>query len=78
MRKIIFSVLVAATALSLASAPASARSIFNHRFGFGPVAAIGLIGALVGAEIMSHECTRYQSVYDAYGNYVGRQAINIC
>ena len=63
------------------SAPASAHP-FPHPGGhgghgfFGPGLVIGLAAGAIAAS--AYDCIRYRPVYDAYGNYVGRQAVNIC
>ena len=79
---------VSLAALTLATAaisatPASAHNWHGggwHHGGFwGPAAAIGVIGLAAGAIAASqYECVRYQPVYDAYGNYVGQRAVNVC
>ncbi len=85
MFKIIASTLAITTVLSVASvAPASAWE--HHHNGFGFLAA-GVIGAVIGAEIVSHsepsyrerDCfTRTQNVYDDYGNFIGRRTVSRC
>jgi hypothetical protein len=53
-----------------------------HHFhpGFGPWVAAGVIGAAAVAAAASAEdpCIQYRRVYDAWGNYLGRRAINVC
>ncbi len=78
-------------ALTLATAvvsatPASAggwHGGWRHHGGYwGPAFAFGVLGLAAGAMAASaaaqNECVRYQPVYDAYGNYAGRQAVNVC
>jgi hypothetical protein len=52
----------------------------NHGGGYwGPGIAFGVLGLAAGAMVASqYECVRYRPVYDAYGNYVGQRAINVC
>jgi hypothetical protein len=66
-----------------AAAPASAGPMWwgNHQhFGWGPFAAAGVIGLAAGAAIASnnYDCTRYQPVYDRWGNYIGNRPVNVC
>ena len=75
---------LAALALSaslFASAPASANQWhggYNHGY-WGPGIALGVIGLTAGAIAASqYDCTRYQPVYDRFGNYVGQQPVNVC
>ena len=53
-----------------------------HHSGWGPGLAFGLAaGALAaGAAAYSAEtsCVVYRPVYDRWGNYAGRQAVNVC
>ena len=53
-----------------------------HHFhpGFGPWVAAGVIGAAAAAAAASAEdpCIQYRPVYDAWGNYLGRRAVNVC
>ena len=51
---------------------------FHH--GFGPWVAAGVIGAAAAAAAASAEdpCIQYRRVYDAWGNYLGRRAVNVC
>jgi hypothetical protein len=55
---------------------------FPHHFhhGFGPWVAAGVIGAAAAAAAASAEdpCIQYRPVYDAWGNYLGRRAVNVC
>lgn len=54
----------------------------HHHFhpGFGPWVAAGVIGAAAAAAAASAEdpCIQYRPVYDAWGNYLGRRAVNVC
>ena len=69
----------AAIALGLglaASAPASAHHFghfhhWGHGFGWG-----GFGFADVGGE--DDSCLRWRPIYDHYGNYIGRRAVNVC
>lgn len=55
---------------------------FPHHFhpGFGPWVAAGVIGAAAAAAAASAEdpCIQFRRVYDAWGNYLGRRAVNVC
>ena len=89
MRNTVKKTIVASlAALTLATAVVSASPASAHNWhggwhghgGFwGPAAAFGVIGLAAGAMAASaYECVRYQPIYDAYGNYVGRRAVNVC
>ena len=64
---------------ALSSAPAFADG-WGRGGGYfwGPAAAIGLIGAVIGAGIAAQNCVEYQPVYDQFGNIVGRRPVNVC
>jgi hypothetical protein len=54
---------------------------FHHHFhpGFGPWVAAGVIGAAAAAAASAEDpCIQYRPVYDAWGNYLGRRAVNVC
>ena len=65
-----------------AAAPASAGPGWGwgHHYGWGPFAAAGVIGLAAGAAIAAnnYDCTRYQPVYDRWGNYIGNRLVNGC
>jgi hypothetical protein len=65
-----------------AAAPASAHPMWwgHHGYGWGPWAAAGVIGLAAGAAIASnsYDCTRYQPMYDRWGNYIGDRPVNVC
>jgi hypothetical protein len=68
-----------------AATPASAHywphGGYHHGHGYwGPGVALGVFGLAAGAVAASQydDCVRYRPVYDSYGNYVGREAVNIC
>ncbi len=86
-KKTIAASLAAVTlAAAVSATPASAggwHGGWRHHGGYwGPAVGLGLFGLAVGAMAASaaaqNECVRYQPVYDAYGNYAGRQAVNVC
>ena len=85
MRKVLLSTVAAVTALTLLAAPASAqpRHFGSHGFGLAALA-IGVIGAAVGAEIVSHErsepeCrTRAVNYSDGYGDLVEKKKDTVC
>jgi hypothetical protein len=66
----------------LAAAPASAGPGwgYHHPYGWGPYAAVGVLGLAAGAAIAAnnYDCTRYQPIYDRWGNYIGRRPVNVC
>ena len=66
-----------------AAAPASAGPGwwgYHNHYGWGPYAAAGVIGLAAGAAIAAnnYDCTRYQPVYDRWGNYIGNRPVNVC
>jgi len=71
----------AISGLLTASSPASAHQWhggFQHGL-WGPGLALGVVGLAAGAIAPSeYDCTRYQPVYDRFGNYVGQQPVNVC
>jgi hypothetical protein len=54
--------------------------------GWGPAVGLGVAGGLAAGAIAGsyyansygNNCIQYQPAYDAYGNYVGSQAVNVC
>ena len=49
----------------------------------GPALGLGIVGglaagALAGSSSYNNSCIRYEPAYDAYGDYVGSQAVNVC
>lgn len=76
-------VAVLVTAATLAVAAASPAQAWDnwHRHGWGwggPALAFGVLGAVVAANVASQNCVGYQPVYDRWGRYVGRRAVNVC
>ena len=51
---------------------------FHGGWGWGPAVGIGLLGAAVATDVAVSSCIGYRPIYDQYGNFVGRQAVNIC
>jgi hypothetical protein len=52
---------------------------FHGGWGWGGAGlALGLIGGAIAADIAARSCTRYRPIYDEDGNYLGRQAVNVC
>jgi hypothetical protein len=46
---------------------------------WGPGLALGVFGLAAGAIVASqYDCVRYRPIYDAYGNFIGRQPVNVC
>ena len=51
----------------------------RHGYGWGgPGLALGLFGAAVATGIAVDSCVEYRPLYDAWGNYLGRRAVNVC
>jgi hypothetical protein len=56
------------------------------RWGWGPAVGLGVAGGLIAGSALAYPyyggyyngCVQYQPAYDAYGNYVGTQAVNVC
>jgi hypothetical protein len=71
---------IAALVLVSASLEANARPWRYGVGGWGPGLAIGFVAATIGAAAYANaeSCIRYRPVYDAYGRYAGRQAVNVC
>jgi hypothetical protein len=79
---------LAALTLGLAivgAPPASAKPWphpggYGHRGFFGPGLALGLFGLAAAGAIAASEdnCVEYRPTYDRWGNYMGRQPINVC
>jgi hypothetical protein len=66
-----------------AAAPASAGPgwwVSHHHYGWGPYAAVGVLGLAAGAAIAAnnYDCTHYVPVYDRWGNYLGDRPVNGC
>jgi hypothetical protein len=82
MRKTILSALAVVAALTLVAAPASASERHGH-FGLAALA-VGVIGAVVGAEVASHgrhnaDCrTKTRDYYDDEGDFRGEQKVTFC
>ena len=53
---------------------------YHHHYGWGPYAAVGVLGLAAGAAIAANndDCTRYQPIYDRWGNYIGNRPVNVC
>jgi len=71
---------LAALVLLSASLQADARPWRYVGGGWGPGLAFGFVAAAIGAAAYANaeSCIRYRPVYDAYGRYAGRQAVNVC
>ena len=84
MRASFTSALVAAAAivsLTLAAGSAEAGPWPHHHGGpgwVGPAVGFGILGGIIAAGAASQSCYRYTPVYDAWGNYIGRRAVNVC
>jgi len=70
---------VAATATPASAHRGPGFPRWGHH-GWGPGLAIGLIGAagVAAAADAASSCVGYHNIYDQYGNYLGRQAVNVC
>ena len=73
---------LAALTLVAGAVSADAKPFFPHPWhhGWGPGFAFGVIGAGIAAAAIANaeSCTAYRPVYDAYGRYLGQQAVNVC
>ncbi len=79
MRASVKSALVGFVALaSVAAGVGSAQAKMPHPPFWGPGLVIGLAGAAIAADVAAQDCWRWQPVYDAYGNYIGRRRVNVC
>jgi hypothetical protein len=66
-----------------ASTPAAAGWRYYHGgYGgyWGGAVALGVIGGLAAGAIVAsqYDCVRYRPIFDHYGNYLGREPVNIC
>ena len=75
-------------ALAVSATPAAAgpiKKIFPphpHHFhgGWGPGfgLGLGLVGAAVAADYAYDSCIVYRPIYDSWGHFIGRRAVNVC
>ncbi len=77
-------------AFAVSATPASAHPLqkfggphfphFHHGWGWGPGVGLGLAlaGGAVAAEYAYGSCIVYRPIYDGFGNYIGRRAVNVC
>jgi len=77
---------LAALTLGLAvvsATPASANPWphpgFHHGY-WGPGLALGVVGLAAGAAYAASQddCVEYRPIYDRWGRYLGRRAIDVC
>jgi hypothetical protein len=47
-------------------------------WGWGPAIGLGLVAGAIAGGAYYDSCYRYQPMYDQFGNYVGRQLVNVC
>ena len=81
MRALKVTIISAAAVLTLATAPAFAGPHWHgHSHGYwgGPGLVFGLAGAALLAGVAAETCVRYEPIFDAYGNYMGRRPVNMC
>jgi hypothetical protein len=81
MRTLAAAFMACLVAVTLVAAPASAKPFphYHHGFWGGPGLLFGLAaGAIVAGIAAQDYCVRYVPVYDDWGNYVGRRAVNAC
>jgi ABC-type sugar transport system substrate-binding protein len=74
--------LTVSAGLVASAGPAAAKPFpkpfpIHHYHGFGPWVALGVIGAAAAAAA-DDSCIQYRPVYDAWGDYLGRRAVNVC
>jgi len=75
--------LMLASSLAVSATPAAAKTWWPGK-GFGMGLGVGLgLGALGGIAASQpaygyDSCVRYRPTYDQWGNYLGRQAVNVC
>ena len=52
----------------------------GHGGFWGPGLALGVVGLAAAGAVAASEynCTEYRPIYDRWGNYVGRQPVNVC
>ncbi|HYC26146.1 MAG TPA: hypothetical protein VEC58_08925 [Roseiarcus sp.] len=62
-----------------ASTPAAAYWRYHGGY-WGGAVALGVIGGLAAGAIVAsqYDCVRYRPVFDRYGNFIGREPINVC
>jgi hypothetical protein len=63
-----------------ASTPAAAGWRYYHGGYWGGAVALGVIGGLAAGAIVAsqYDCVRYRPVFDRYGNFIGREPVNVC
>ncbi|MGD0640517.1 MAG: hypothetical protein ABSC22_07200 [Roseiarcus sp.] len=72
--------------LAASATPAAAKPWWPHHHGWGPGLGIGIGLGVLGAAAASQygsgddydSCIRYRRTYDAWGNYIGREPVNVC
>ena len=68
-------------ALAVTASPAEAKpwpKPWIHH-GFGPAGLVlGIAGLALAADVAAQSCIEYRPIYDSYGNYLGRERINVC
>ena len=47
-------------------------------WGWGPAVGLGLVAGAIAGGAYYNSCYRQQPVYDAYGNIIGSQPVNVC
>jgi hypothetical protein len=77
--------LMLGASLAASATPASAKMFWPHPFhhhgfgpGFGLGIGLGVLGAVAASQYDPDPCVQYRPIYDRWGNYLGRQAINVC
>jgi hypothetical protein len=69
-----------AVTLALAAAPASAHPLMvriQHDF-WTQNATLGLLAPVAGFELAPSDCARFETIYDASGEAIGRKAVGLC
>ncbi len=78
--------LMLASSLAVSATPAAAFPMGPHHhfggfgWGLGVGLGLGVLGGIAASQPAYgyNSCVRYRPTYDQWGNYLGRQPINIC
>ncbi len=71
--------------LAASATPAAAKPWWPHPFhhhfwgpGLGLGIGLGVLGLAAAWQYGADSCVEYRPIYDRWGNYLGRQAVNVC